>query len=268
MKNRLKRYLKKLIKVLRKPEMNILPGNMAFYFVLALIPLLTIIILVASYFSISIDLVADLVKDIFPNQVSDTIIALISGKGFDTNIGIFNIVAFAVATNGTYSIITASNTLYKVEENDMLKDRIKSVLILIIIVILLFFLLLVPILGGQILSLLESIEIFDGKLMFIYDLVKWPISFLIIYFNIKLIYAISPRKQIPSNETTYGAFFTTVIWVISTVVFSYYITYFAKCDVLYGNLSTIIMLMIWIYVLCYVFVLGMAINATKYNNSD
>ena len=268
MKTRLKRYLKKLIKVLRKPEMNILPGNMAFYFVLALIPLLTIIILVASYFSISIDLVADLVKDIFPNQVSDTIIALISGKGFDSNIGRFNIVAFAVATNGTYSIITASNTLYKVEENDMLKDRIKSVLILIIIVILLFFLLLVPILGGQILSLLESIEIFDGSLMFIYDLIKWPISFLIIYFNIKLIYAISPSKQIPSNETTYGAFFTTVIWVISTVVFSYYVTYFAKYDVLYGNLSTIIMLMIWMYVLCYVFVLGMAINATKYNNSD
>lgn len=268
MKNKVKRYLKKLIKVLRKPEMNILPGNMAFYFVLALIPLLTIIILIASCFSISIDLVADLVKDIFPNQVSDTIVALISGKGFDSNIGIFNIVAFAVATNGTYSIITASNTLYKVEENDMLKDRIKSVLILIIIVILLFFLLLVPILGGQILDLLESIEIFDGSLMFIYDLVKWPISFLIIYFNIKLIYAISPSKQIPSNETTYGAFFTTVIWVISTGIFSYYVTNFAKYDILYGNLSTIIMLMIWMYVLCYVFVLGMAINATKYNNSD
>ena len=268
MKNKVKRYLKKLIKVLRKPEMNILPGNMAFYFVLALIPLLTIIILIASCFSISIDLVADLVKDIFPSQVSDTIVTLISGKGFDSNIGIFNIVAFAVATNGTYSIITASNTLYKVEENDMLKDRIKSVLILLIIVILLFFLLLVPILGGQILDLLESIEIFDGSLMFIYDLVKWPISFLIIYFNIKLIYAISPSKQIPSNETTYGAFFTTVIWVISTGIFSYYVTNFAKYDILYGNLSTIIMLMIWMYVLCYVFVLGMAINATKYNNSD
>ena len=268
MRSRLNRYLKKLIKVLRKPEMNILPGNIAFYFVLALIPLLTIIILIASCFSISIDLVEELVNDIFPSQVSNTIISIISGKGFDGNIGLFNIVAFAVATNGTYSIITASNTLYKVEENDVLKDRIKSVLILIIIVILLFFLLLVPILGGQILSLLESIEIFDGSLIFIYDLIKWPISFLIIYFNIKLIYAISPSKQIPSNETTYGAFFTTVIWVISTVVFSYYVTYFAKYDVLYGNLSTIIMLMIWMYVLCYVFVLGMAINATKYNNSD
>ena len=104
--------------------------------------------------------------------------------------------------------------------------------------------------------------------MFIYDLVKWPISFLIIYFNIKLIYAISPSKQIPSNETTNGAFFTTVIWVISTGIFSYYVTNFAKYDILYGNLSTIIMLMIWMYVLCYVFVLGMAINATKYNNSD
>lgn len=267
MKNsKMVRYIKKLLKVMKKNEMNVLPGNIAFYFVLALIPLLTIIILVASYFSISIDIVANFIRDILPSQVADTVILAISGKGFDTNVGIFNIVAFVIASNGAYSIITASNTLYKIEKTDQLKDRVKSFLILILIVILLFFLIIVPVLGGQILSLLENIDFFDGKLMFIYDLVKWPITFLIIYFNVKLIYAISPSKQISSNDTTYGAFFTTILWVLVTAFFSYYVTYFSKYDILYGNLSTLIALMMWLYIISYVFVLGMAINATMHNS--
>ena len=264
MKTKLKAYIKKIIEILKKPEMRILPGNMAFYFVLSLIPILTIIILIASLFSISIDLVNDLVLDIFPNKVADTIISIISGKGFDGNIGAFNIIAFIVSTNGTYSIIASSNTLYKVEKTDYLKDRIKAFLIL---VLLLFFLLLVPILGGQILKLLENFEFFDGELLLLYDIIKWPLTFLIIYFNLKLIYTISPSKTISSKETTNGAFFTTLFWVIITALFSYYVTYFARYDILYGNLSTIIMLMIWLYALCFVFVLGMAINATSMNNS-
>jgi len=267
MKNtKIVRYIRKLLKVMKKNEMHILPGNIAFYFVLALIPLLTIIILIASYFSISIDTIISLVRDILPVQIADTVISAISGKGFDANVGVFNIVAFVIASNGAYSIITAANTLYKVEKSDPLKDRIKSFLILVLLVILLLFLIIVPILGGQILQLLENIDFFDGKLMFIYDLVKWPLTFLIIYFNVKLIYAISPSKHISSNETTYGAFFTTVLWVIVTAFFSYYVTYFTKYDILYGNLSTLIVLMMWVYILSYVFVLGMAINSTMHNS--
>ena len=267
MKTKLKGYIKRIIEILKKPEMKILPGNMAFYFVLSLIPIFTIIILIASFFSISIDLVNDLVLDIFPNKVADAVISIISGKGFDGNIGAFNIIAFIVSTNGTYSIIASSNTLYKVEKTDYLKDRIKAFLILLIIVLLLFFLLIVPILGGQILKILENFEVFDGELMILYDIIKWPLTFLIIYFNLKLIYTISPSKTISSKETTNGAFFTTLFWVIITALFSYYVTYFARYDILYGNLSTIIMLMIWLYALCFVFVLGMAINATPMNNS-
>ena len=56
MKERIKGYFKKLLKILKKPEMAILPANIAFYLILAIIPLLTIVVLVASYFDISIDL--------------------------------------------------------------------------------------------------------------------------------------------------------------------------------------------------------------------
>ena len=266
MREKIKGYLEKLFKILKKPEMAILPANIAFYIILAVIPLLTIIVLIASYFDISIDLVSNLVKNIMPDGVSEVIIEVISGKGFDKNVGLFNIIAFILASNGTYAIITTSNALYKIKKSDYLKDRISSLILLLIIIILFVFLLVVPIFGESILKLMTSAKLlasYADEIIVLFNFIKWPITLLITYINIKLIYAVSPSKNIKSDETSYGAAITTIGWVFATLIFKFYITYFARYDILYGNLSTIIIMMVWIYVLSYIFVFGMAINVSR-----
>ena len=243
MKEKLKRYVKKLLKVFTRKELRVLPGNIAFFSVLALIPIITIIIWIASYFSISIDSVVSNIENIFPPAVSDIVVKFISGRGFDSSLGTFTIFAFFIASNGTYAIISSSNTLYNVEKSDAVKDRIKSVILLIILITLIVFLLLVPMFGNKIINLISDSYI-AKELLTILRFLKWPITFLIIYCNLKLIYTIV----------------TTVIWTIATAIFSYYLQYFARYDIIYGNLSSLIILMIWIYLLAYVFVFGMAIN--------
>jgi YihY family inner membrane protein len=99
--------------------------------------------------------------------------------------------------------------------------------------------------------------------MVIFNIIKWPISLLIIYLNIKLIYTIAPSKNIRSEETTYGAMFTTFGWIIATLVFKFYLNHFARYDIIYGNLAAIIIMMVWMYFLSYIFVLGMAINVSR-----
>lgn len=264
--NKIKGYLKKLFKILKKPEMAILPANIAFYLILAIIPLLTIVVLIASYFDISIEMFASMIESIMPTQVSDTLVGAISGKGFDGNVGFFNIIAFVLASNGTYAIITTSNALYKIKNTDYLKERISSIVILLIIIILFIFLLVVPIFGENILSLMHNAKILEkyaDEVIIIFNIFKWPVTLLIIYFNIKLIYTIAPSKNIKSSETTYGAIFTTILWIIATIVFKFYIEYFARYDILYGNLSSIIIMMVWVYFLSYIFVFGMAINVSN-----
>ena len=266
MKRKIKGYFKNLFKLLAKPEMAILPSNIAFNLILAIIPILTIIVLIASSFDISIDLVTNLVQSIMPKQVSDVIIDVISGKGFDTNVGISNILAFILASNGTYAIITASDTLYKIDNQDKIKKRISSFVILFIIIMLLLFLVIVPVFGENILSLMHKakvLEYYIDEIIFIFNILKWPLTLFIIYFNIKLIYTIAPSKNIKSKETTFGALFTTIMWIISTIIFKFYLTYFARYDILYGNLSSIIILLVWCYFLSFIFVLGMAINASQ-----
>lgn len=263
---RIKGYLKKLGKILRKPEMTILPSNFAFNIILAIIPLLTIVVLIASYFNISIDLVGKMVSEVMPQQASEVIIGVISGKGFDKSVGFFNIVAFILASNGTYAIINTSNTLYQIKERDFLKDRISSIILLFIIIILFVFLLIVPIFGDNIIKLMASAKIlasFTDDAMIIFNFVKWPLTIMIIYLNIKLIYTIAPSKNIKSEETTYGATFTTFGWILATLIFKFYLNHFARYDIIYGNLAAIIIMMVWMYFLSYIFVLGMAINASR-----
>jgi len=262
MKNKIIHYIKRAFETFNQPEMRILPGNIAFFFVLALIPIITMLVVIASYFSISIENVINFIQNVLPEEASSLIINAISGKGFDTSVGIFNIIALFVASNGTYAIINASNTLYQVDKRDELKDRIKAIVLLFILLSLIIFLILVPLFGEKLLSLLGTNKIAQ-TLKIIHKISEWPLTIFMIYMNLKLIYTISPSIKITSHSTTYGSIFTTTIWTITTAIFSYYLKHFANYNVLYGNLSSLIILMMWLYIISYVFVMGMAINVTK-----
>lgn len=271
MREKLKGYVRKIFKIIKKPEMAILPANIAFYLILAFIPLITVIVLLASSFSISLDSVSNFIQNIMPIQVSNAIIELISGKGFDTNVGFFNIMAFILASNGTYAIIKTSNALYKVKNSDWLKDRLSSFILLVIIIILFVFLIIVPVFGDNIIFLISKTAILENYIDIfrdIFNFIKWPITLFIVYFNIKLIYTIAPSKNIQSEETTYGALFTTIMWAIATLVFKFYLSYFSRYDILYGNLSTMIIMMVWVYFLSFIFVLGMVINVSRKEEKD
>jgi len=265
LKQRLNRYKE----ILNQPSVGILPGQIAFFLVLSIFPLLTLIGIVASFFSVSVDSLVDIMNNAFPQSVADTLIQFIQGKGFDTNVGLFNLIAFFGATNGTYAIIKTANNLYKIKDTDVIKDRIKSVLLLVNILLLLIFLIIVPTFGENILSFVQNSEVFaflTDEVVFIFNLAKWPFTFFVIYFNIKLIYTISPSRILLSKNTTLGSLVATLLWIVSSIIFGYYLEYFANYDILYGNLSSIIILMIWLYIISFSFVLGMIIN--KYHYKD
>ena len=73
----------------------------------------------------------------------------------------------------------------------------------------------------------------------------------------------APDKTIKSKSTTYGAIFTTIVWIISTEVYSFYVSSFAKYNLLYGSIANLLILLLWVYLLSYIFVLGMALNASR-----
>lgn len=263
---RFKVLIKQLMDTIKKPEMRILPGQLAFFLLLSIIPLFAIIASIAGEFSLSIESLIKVINANLPKEVADFIITIIDGKTISMNIIIFCISGFILASNGPHSMIISSNILYKVEDKDFLTRRIKAILMSVILVILFLFVLIVPAFGDKIINLIIRIINNNrvGKVIsLVYNILKYPTSLLIIYFFIKLLYTMAPDTTIKSSTTTKGAIVTTIGWIISTEIYSFYVSSFAKYNLLYGSLANLIILFLWIYLLSYIFVLGMALNASN-----
>ena len=267
---RVKNFLKKTIELIKKPEMRTLPGNLAFFFVMSLIPIVALIAYLASKFSISLKLIEGAIDISIPNGVKNFIETIISSQGINFNIGIFFVSAFLLASNGMHSVIIASNQIYKVKSANVIKRRSKSVIMTLLLVEVVVILILIPIFGDSIFNLLNS-NYNNNLIKFfyrLYQLLKYPLVLVIIYFNIKLIYYIAPDKEINKNTTTKGALFTTISWLIASELYSFYLDSFNHYDVFYGSISNILILLLWVYMLAYIFVIGLKINAGCYSEAD
>jgi len=72
-------------------------------------------------------------------------------------------------------------------------------------------------------------------------------------------------RNISSKYMNKGAIFSTTACLLVTAIYSYYVSNFANYSKFYGNLANIIILMIWLYIIAYIFVIGIAINSDTYN---
>lgn len=265
MRGKFKRFLRRVKKAFNRTEMAVLPGQLAFFFVVSIIPLLALIGSIAAVFGIDPANVIRLMEDTLPQAAVELLVPVVSsGKTMSFSIVVFYISAFILASNGTHSMIICSNALYKIPNKDYLSRRIKALIMTFILVSLLIFILIVPAFGDKIMAMLLSFtsnDIISKNLEIIYSVLKYPLSLFLIYFNIKLLYVLAPDSTIKSVRTTYGSLFTTVGWIIATEVYSIYVDVFAKYNLFYGSLSNILILLLWFYILAYIFVFGMALNA-------
>lgn len=268
---RVRGFFKKAISIIMKPEMRVLPGQLAFFFVLSIIPLIALIGAIASKFSIPLEAIDEYFFQAIPGGVADLLSNTVERESINFNIVVFFFSAFLLASNGTHSMIITSNEIYKIKSDNVIKRRLKAVGMTLILLGIFLFLILVPVGGDSIFSIIKETSNNQKLIDFIYrvyQIIKYPLSILIVYLNIKLLYVLAPDKRIRSKTTTTGAIFTTISWIIATEIYTFYIGTFSKYDLFYGSISNLLILLLWIYILSYIFVLGMAINASNTTEDD
>ncbi len=259
----MKKFFKRFWDAFWRPEMLILPGQVAFFLFLSIVPTITLIGYICSYLNISNDIISNIITQAFGASTSSLLTPLITDTSITPAFFITLGIGYFIASNGMSSIIVASNTIYGIKDAGFFRRRLKAMVMEIIIVTLLLFVVVVPLLGDSIINILhyfntnaKTTEVVANTFNFL----KGPISILIIFIFIKIIYTLAPDKKVPSRRVNGGALFTSIGWVILTAGYSYYINHFANYSLFYGSLASIVILMLWFYFLAYILVIGMAMN--------
>lgn len=261
-----KLFIERIWNIIVRPEMLVLPGQLAYFFLLGMVPTITLIAYGASFFHISFDFIFNFVSKAFGSDVASLIIPMVSNVDLNFQFIFALAIGFYAASTGAASIIVTSNQMYGIPNSSFLRRKIKALVMTFILVLLLLFLLLIPVFGTKIADIIQYVNLNSAvtdTIVFTINLIKGPVSWFIIFFLIKILYTMAPDREIASHTNNYGALFTTFGFIISTMVYSYYVNHFAHYANLYGGLAGFVILMVWLYLLAYIFVIGIAINAQK-----
>lgn len=133
-----------------------------------------------------------------------------------------------------------------------------SFLFSLLFLLVIYFAILVMVTGNWLMNILTSaIPLFSS--VAVWQLLKYPVLFLMLTLIIWGIYRLTAPKELKKNMFA-GALASAVILVVVSVVFSEFISLSSKYPLIYGTLASIIIFMLWIYICGNIVIMGNALN--------
>lgn len=91
---------------------------------------------------------------------------------------------------------------------------------------------------------------------------RWPLLAIFAMISLALIYRYAPSRTSPQwRWATPGAVLATCVWLVASVLFSVYVSNFGSYDPTYGALAGVVILLLWMWLSCFVVLLGAQLNA-------
>lgn len=91
---------------------------------------------------------------------------------------------------------------------------------------------------------------------------RWPVVLIVIGCGIAMIYRYGPsRERAKLRWLSWGVVFSTLLWLVASVLFSYYLENFANYNATYGTLGALIGLMVWVWISVIILIVGAELNA-------
>ncbi len=199
-------------------------------------------------------------KGIYENTAS-TIQDIVSRRRSDVLSFGFLFTAYA-ATNGMMALMRAFNmALHVREKRTFLKDRFIALFLTVLLILILICAILVLIVGTILIDFLFDKGILNANFNFyLLQIVRYGGILLIFFLGICVIYYFAPAVHKRLKFFNFGALIASILSVLVTNLFSFYLANFNSYNKLYGSIGTLIALMVWIYLIALILILGFEIS--------
>jgi membrane protein len=265
-------FSKKLIKEIKEDRVTGLAAEQAYYYLLALFPLLILLLSILPYLNIDIQTALDTIKTFMPAETMEVVEKNIINILSERNGGLLTFGFLGTiwsASNGMNAFIHSMNIAYDVEETrNFIKARFISILLTLGLVVAFIVMLGLPVFGKVIIELLQQVIPIPEETQILFSLLRWVIAVVVISLVLAFLYRFAPNKSFPIKHVIPGAVTATVLWLGISLGFSFYVSNFANYSSTYGSLGGVIILMLWLYLSGLIFVIGGEINAILHRQNS
>ncbi len=267
-RKRAKKIVLGVINRMKKPYYEGAAAELAFFYLLSMVPLFTIFGELLGFFSISLHLINDILADYVSDRLADSLAAYLQYTPSGTISVLFVVFALWAASKAQFSMIRIANYTYFGENSSgkgFFKERTRSIFTMLVTILLVVFSLAILVYGESIMRIatlyIEEILGLPFGLDHFWYALRWPIGIAVYFLAISFINYSLPTARMPFKKIIPGSVFASAGMLITSWAYSYYASTFANQNLLYGSLGSVVGLLIWFYFLGNVLVIGIILNA-------
>lgn len=247
-----------------------LAAQLAFFLILALFPFILVLVSLMGIFG-SEELAAVVLgyfQQVTPGEVYTLIETytedIISGREKRPGLLSVGILFTLWSASGAFAaLINALNRAYDVQETrPFWKVRGIAILMTLGLSVLILLGVLLMVFGPTIGETIANVFGLDEVFVMVWNIVRWPAAFLFLVLTVALIYYFAPDVDQPFRWITPGGLIGVLLWVLASVLFSFYVNNFGSYNRTYGSIGVVIVLLLYLYIASLTILFGATLNAT------
>ena len=244
-------------------------NSVAFSFFLSLFPALIFLFTLMPMFPIAADYITlfkSSTKDFLPSEAHNYLFSVIEGvasikRGGLQSIGF--IFAIVFSSSGMVTLMYGFNKSYErvFKKRSFLKSRMVAIFLTVLVGSIFMISIFLIILGQPLLELAINKLNLSGYSTGVFNIFKWFIVLLVVYLGITIIYRYGSAMREKLKWWNTGAILATIISILSSLVFSFFINSFGRYNEIYGSIGALIVLLVWIQINALIVLIGFELNA-------
>jgi membrane protein len=243
-----------------------LAAELAYYFLLALVPALVFVAAVASFFpSRLIQDMLDALGRFAPPDVLTIVRDQLTGIQGGENSGILTfglLLALWSSSAAIVSITDALNRAYDIDEGrPWWKVRLTAIGLTIGVALFILVGFALVVVGPQLAEKVAGWFGLGSAFVWAWWVLQWPIVFVLVGTGIGLVYYFAPDAEQDWVWLTPGSVLATALWMLFSLGFRFYVTNFADYNATYGAIGGVIVLLLWFYTSGLAILIGAELNS-------
>lgn len=253
---------------LSEDRVGVYTAQASFFIMLSIFPFILLLLNIVGFTSIDKETIILLINNYLPETVKPLLIQIINELFAHVSGTLLSIAAIAAvwsASKGVLSVMFGIYEIYKLHRNrNYFISRFISMAYTVAFVFILVITMLLLVFGDKIFHLLISLVPALIEISVLTSVVRYVVSFLMLVMIFMLILRVATFKRTTFKKVFPGAVLSAIGWIVFSYIFSIYIDNFSNMTYIYGSLTAVIVLMLWLYFCIYIFFIGAEINKLLY----
>lgn len=244
-----------------------LAAQLAYYFFLALFPALLFLVALVSFIPVEglLKAITDTLARVAPYEALTLIQDQIVKIAGDKNGGLLTLGMLGTiwsTSSGVTAIIDTLNQAYDIQEaRPWWKVKLVALGLTIALAAFIVISTVLVLVGPALAEKVAAWAHMGPAFAWTWKIVQWPVVFGLVTLAVAMMYYYAPDAEQEWIWITPGSIFATVLWLLISIGFRFYVTHFTSYNATYGTIGGVIVLMLWFYVSALAVLVGAELNS-------